>query len=140
MFTSEKGIFYQTIFYPLALVATNCRGTSLEVFVDSPTYTTKRFDKVPYADVSATKDGDRIVLNLVNRHLDQPLETTVECEDRKFAGPVDASVVNGANIKDENDFGATRVAAAAASAELRDGRIAVRLPPHSFTQLRLQLG
>lgn len=140
MFTNEKGLFFQTIFYPLALVATNCKGAALDVFVDCPSYKTKRYDKVPYVDASATKDGDRLVLNLVNRHLDQPLEASVECEDRKLSGPVEASVVNGANIKDENDFGGTKVSTAQAAAELRDGRVVVRLPAHSFTQVQLRVG
>ena len=140
IFTNEKGMFLQTIYYPLALFATNCRGTALDVFVDRPSYKTKRYDKVPYADVSATMEGERPVLNLVNRHLDQPLETTVECEDRKFSGPVEASVVNGANIKDQNDFGVSKVSTAQTTAELRDGRVVVRLPAHSFTQVRLRVG
>ena len=56
MFTSDRGMFLQTIYYPLQLVANNCRGKSLELFRDGPRYTTKRFGDVPYLDCSASYD------------------------------------------------------------------------------------
>ena len=36
IFTNEKGMFLQTIYYPLQLFANNSQGKSLELFVDSP--------------------------------------------------------------------------------------------------------
>ncbi len=71
IFTNEKGLFLQTIYYPLALFANNSRGTALEVFVDSPTYDSKTYKTVPYLDVSAAKDGSTLMLNVVNRHRDE---------------------------------------------------------------------
>jgi alpha-N-arabinofuranosidase len=38
IFTSENGMFRQTIFYPLQLFANNVSGTSLDVFVDCKKY------------------------------------------------------------------------------------------------------
>jgi hypothetical protein len=51
--TDEKGIFLQTIYHPLFLFANNSHGDALELFVDSPTYKTKKHDGVPFLDVSA---------------------------------------------------------------------------------------
>ncbi len=53
IFANEKGLFLQTIYYPLQLFANNSKGKSLELFVDSPKYTSKRFGDVPYLDTSA---------------------------------------------------------------------------------------
>jgi len=47
IFTSETGLFLQTIYYPLQLFASNSFGTALELFVDAPTYSSKRSPKTP---------------------------------------------------------------------------------------------
>src|SRR5258708_3156600 len=44
MFTDEKRLFLQTTFFPLELFSRNSRGTALDLFVDSPTYKTKKYD------------------------------------------------------------------------------------------------
>ena len=71
IFTNDKGMFLQTIYYPLQLFANNSKGKALELFVDSPKYKSKRFDDVPYLDASAAYDNGTLVLNVVNRHRDQ---------------------------------------------------------------------
>ncbi len=38
IFSTKEGSWYQTIFYPLQLFATDCHGTSLDTFVDCDTY------------------------------------------------------------------------------------------------------
>jgi len=43
IFTNEKGMFKQTIYYPLWLFANHASGTSLDVFVDCKTYETGKF-------------------------------------------------------------------------------------------------
>jgi len=45
-----------------------------------------------------------LVLNVVNRHRDQ----TIETEDRQFAGSIARCRVNGPDIKSENDFNKRR--------------------------------
>ena len=50
-----------------------------------------------------------LVLNVVNRHRDQPIEVEFEAQDKQFAGPVEVAEVNGPDIKAENDFGVTKV-------------------------------
>ncbi len=52
-------------------------------------------------------DNGTLVVNVVNRHKDQPIEAEFELQDKQFAGPVAVSEVNGPDIKAENDFGKT---------------------------------
>src|SRR5205085_1589497 len=89
IFTSENGMFLQTIYYPLQLFATNSKGKSLELFVDSPKYTSKHYGDVPYLDTSAAYDNGTLILNAVNRRQDQPIDADLELEDKKFSGIVD---------------------------------------------------
>lgn len=139
IFTNDKGLFLQTIYFPLQLFARNVKGNSLQLLVESPTYKSRRFDSVPYIDASASIDGDSLVLNVVNRHQDQPMDVVIGLEDRRFAGPVSASEVNGPDIKAENDFGKTLVAARERSIAAGGNSLTVSFPPHSYTQLRTTL-
>jgi alpha-N-arabinofuranosidase len=139
IFTDEKRLYLQTIYYPLQLFANNSSGKALELFVDSPKYKCRRFDDVPYLDASAALDHGTLVVNAVNRHRDQALEVDFEIQDKRFAGPVEAVEVNGPDIKSENDFDRTTVQPAARSATAEGPRLRYRLPPHSYTMLKAKL-
>jgi alpha-N-arabinofuranosidase len=136
IFSNDSGLFLQTIYYPLQLFATHTRGKALELFVDSPKYKSRRFDGVPYLDVSASFENGTVVLNVVNRHKDQAIDTEFELEDKQFSGPMAVSEVNGPDIKSENDFGKTLVKVAERSAATDGRKSRVRIAPHSFTMLK----
>ena len=104
IFTNESGLYLQTIYYPLQLIAKNSRGKALDLFVDTPRYNSRRFNGVPYLDISAALDNGTLVLSVVNRNQTQAIETEFEAQDKKFAAAVEAVEVNGPDIKSENDF------------------------------------
>jgi len=139
IFTSETGMFLQTIYYPLQLFASHTRGQALGLFVESPKYESKRFGEVPYLDLSAGYDQGTLVVNVVNRHRDQAIETEFEAQDKQFAGPVEVAEVNGPEIKAENDFGSTKVQTVARSARAEGRKLRYRFPPHSYTMLKAKL-
>jgi alpha-N-arabinofuranosidase len=139
MFTNEKGMFLQTIYYPLQLFANNSKGKALELFVDSPKYPNKRFDEVRYLDASAAYDNGVIVVNVVNRHRDQAVETEFEIEDKQFAGPVEISEVNGSDLKSENNFDSTTVKTVRRSAKADGRKFQYSFPAHSYTMLKAKL-
>jgi alpha-N-arabinofuranosidase len=136
IFTNDKGLFLQTIYYPLQLFSQHVKGNSLDVLVGGPAYKSKRFDSVPYIDASASLDGGNLVLNVVNRHQDQPMEVAIRLEDKSFSGAVLVSEVNGPDIKAENDFGKTLVAARNSNVTASGASLTYTFPPHSYTQLR----
>jgi alpha-L-arabinofuranosidase len=139
MFTNEKGMFLQTIYYPLQLFANNSFGRALQLHVSSPTYESKRFGQVPYLDTSAALEDGTLVINVVNRHRDQPVDAEIEAQDKQFAGPVEVAEVNGPDIKSENDFGSTTVQTVKRSATAQGRRLTYRFPPHSYTMLKAKL-
>jgi alpha-N-arabinofuranosidase len=136
IFTDENGLFLQTIYYPLQLFARNSRGVALELFVDSPTYQSKRFDAVPYLDSSAALDNGVLVLNVVNRHRDQSIDVEIEAEDKQFGGSYAVSEVNGPDIKSENTFGVTNVKAAQKTVSVNGRKLRYSFPPHSYTMIK----
>jgi alpha-N-arabinofuranosidase len=139
IFTNDKGMFLQTIYYPLQMFAANTRGKALELFVDCPKYKSKRFDDVPYLDVSASYDNGGMVLNVVNRHRTQAVEGTFELEDKKFAGAVEGAEVNGPDVKSENDFDKSPVKASPRSAAANGSQLRYSFPPHSYTMLKAKV-
>jgi alpha-N-arabinofuranosidase len=139
IFTNETGLFLQTIYYPLQLFANNSKGKALDLFTDSPKYTSRRLGDVPYLDISAAYDNGTVVLNVVNRHPDQPVEAEFEAEDKQFGGAVEVAEVNGPDIKASNDFGSTKVSAAQNSSMAQGKKFTYRFAPHSYTMLKTKL-
>ncbi len=139
IFTSEQGMFLQTIYHPLQLFANNTKGKALSLHVDSPKYKSTRFDEAPYLDASASYDNGALVLNVVNRHRDQAIETEFEAQDKQFAGPVGISEVNGPDIKAENDFNKTTVKTVEKSASAEGRKLRYNFPAHSYTMLKVKL-
>lgn len=141
IFTNEQGLFLQTIYYPLQLFAANAHGTALELAIESPTYSTKSHSTVPYVDCSAAYKADgSLVLNITNRHLDQPLDVVFEAEDKQFSGGFDVYEVNGPDIKAENDFNKTTVKTTRKASVPATGKmLKYTCPAHSFTMLKGRL-
>lgn len=139
IFTSDTGMFLQTIYYPLELFAAHTRGKALELFVESPKYASKQFGDVPYLDTSAAYDDGTLVLNVVNRSRDQAITAEIEAEDKQFSGDVAITEVNGPDIKAENDFGSAKVGAVERSAQAQGKKLLQSFAPHSYTVLRVKL-
>jgi len=139
MFTSDQGMFLQTIYYPLQLFANNAKGKALELFVDSPRYKTARFDGVPYLDASAAFDNGSLVLSVVNRHRDQPVDVEIEAQDKQFSGTAAVSEINHPDIKAENDFNQTKVKTVERSVTASGHTLRYTFPAHSFTMLKMKL-
>lgn len=137
IFTSEKGMFKQTIYYPLALFANNSFGTALDVFVESPEYETNRYKNVPYLDVSSAYEDGEVVINVVNRHLTESISAEIICQEGLFSGLFSVHEINGPDVKIENTFGSEPVK------NVEKGRVNVEgarftyvFPPHSFTMIK----
>ena len=148
IFTSEAGMFRQTIYFPLELFANNVYGTSLDVFVDCKSYSTDKFSlgvgesstrqkKVPYLDVSATyKDGE-MILSVINRNKEEAITTDILSQTGTFSGDVQITEVNGPDIRSGNDFGKEVVRSATKPViHAKGNTITYTFPPHSFTMIK----
>ncbi|MGQ8338628.1 alpha-N-arabinofuranosidase [Sunxiuqinia sp. A32] len=138
IFTTEKGLFYQTIFYPLQLFANNCFGTAIDAFVDCDTYQVKDRE-VPYLDVSSAydKENDKIILNVVNRHKDTAISTEISSQYGIFNGEATISVVNGNDIKDENSMEKQMVKTQTSSMKVKGEEFTYSFPAHSYTMITI---
>ncbi len=139
IFTNDQGLFLQTIYYPLQLFAANSKGKALNLRVETPQYTSRRFGDVPYLDTSAALDNGTLVVNVTNRHQTQDIVADVDIADKQLSGAVAISEVNGPDIKAENDFNMTRVKTVQRSVSAQGKRLTYTFPAHSFTMLKVKL-
>ena len=111
-----------------------------EFFVGLSEQTTQQSD-VPYLDVSATLQEDgTVIVNVVNRHLDEAIAADVIAQEGSFEGPFEVYEVNGPDIKTVNDFGEEPVTTTRHDDLDVDGeQFTYSFPPHSFTMLKGRL-
>ena len=151
IYTSETGMFKQTIYYPLEMFANNVYGKSLDVFVDCDTYNTEEFfiglgesttkqSNVPYLDVSATYLNNEIIICVVNRNKDKAITTDILCQSGEFTGELQISEVNGPDIKSKNDFNSTLVKTVTKPAvKAKGSKITYAFAPHSITMIKAKI-
>jgi alpha-N-arabinofuranosidase len=106
VFTNKSGMFLQTIFFPFEIYSRTCGDTALDVFWQGDTFSGGGYTGMRVLDVSATLDENKrqLALYVVNRSQSDAAETTIHLTNGCYAGEVQALVVNGSDIKAENNF------------------------------------
>jgi alpha-L-arabinofuranosidase len=106
IFTSEDGMFLQTTFFPMKLYTHECGSLYLASNVQSPTFSSKSYQDVPYLDLSATTDNAKKVLSLavVNRHQSEPITSSIAIDNAHVDGKAQIFEINGASAESENSF------------------------------------
>jgi alpha-L-arabinofuranosidase len=131
----------QTIFHPFAATSRYARGDILRLAIDAPTYETERFGEVPLVDAVATRDDDGVVLFVVNRSLDDPVQLAVDTRPLGAqVGAVECLQLADADRHAYNtatDPDRVRPRAVSLPQPDADGELGVPLPPISWTMVRL---
>ncbi len=148
MFTSllarnEEGQTYRNPFFHMfKLFSTNVSGKSLDVYVDSGKFDGRRYRDIPYLDVSASysEDDQLVVINVVNRNMDEAITTRIVSDTGTFQDEAEVSVVNRDDIEAEYTFEERdRYAPANSTIEAGGASFEFTFAPHSFTQIRVGL-
>jgi len=121
IFTSEKGLFLQPIYFPIAEYGKQRGNLSLDVWVSSPTY---RAGARPlnYLDVSCTLDkkGGAVYLNVLNRSKSQDIPAGIENQTGRIGEAAFVWEMNNPDLKAIHTFGAdTKVRPVTKSITLR---------------------
>ncbi|MCR2764470.1 alpha-N-arabinofuranosidase [Microbacterium sp. zg.B48] len=131
----------QTTFFPFAVTSRLARGVSLELKLDCPTYDTASYGHVPVVDAVATFDeeGGETSVFLVNRSMDEHVAIDI---DVRMLGEVALGELR--SLHDEDMHAANTLQdpdrvrlRGNDTARLRDGTVALSLPPVSWTALTL---
>ena len=145
--TNEKGLFLQTIYFPIVEYGRQRGNTSLDVWVSSPTYKMEnRPQPAPYLDVSSTYDpGTHTVsVNVLNRSKDKDISTRIDNMEGKLENKVSIWEMNNSDLKATHTF-ADDKKLRPVSRNLSTGSESIvsglnyTFPAHSLTVMRLQL-
>lgn len=141
MMVTNGKLWKQTIFYPLQLFAQNCHGIALESFVLSPEYSSGEYKAVPYLDVSNlyNPQTEELVINVVNRHEDQSIETSIENQTGKLSSRATVIELNSAGLMDQNSVDKQLVYPVEKTIATTGNKLVYSFPPHSFTQIRVKI-
>ena len=149
--TNDRGVLRQSTYYPYAWALRYARGRVLDLRVESETYPIvgaglqpdfARNGIVPFVDVVATLDepAKQAAVLLLNRDLDAEREVVLEWADVVPTRVLGCETLTGTDLKAFNTFEAPRrVIPQALAAPAPGARMALRLPPRSYTVLHLGL-
>jgi alpha-N-arabinofuranosidase len=140
---SEGGETYRNpFFYMFKLFSTNARGTSLDAYVESDTFHGLVYKDIPYLDVSTTysEDDGTVVINVVNRNMDQAIVTKIVSDTGEFSGAAAVSVIQADDVRARYTHEKRDDYAPATCTVRADGRsFHYTFAPHSFTQIRVRV-
>lgn len=121
--TGGEGFYRQASSWIQELFLRNKGGTSVDTFVDGPGFPGSYFSEVPYLDVSATRHGDRLVLNVINRDCENGHEFDFHVVGWNATAVVARSI--SGELDDHNDFVTPEAVGIRGLAAPASGRIAI---------------
>ena len=140
---NEEGETYRSPFFHMfKLFSTNARGKSLDAYVQSDTFDGLVYQDIPYLDVSATysEDDGTVVINVVNRNMDETIATEIVSDTGEFTGNAAVSVIQADDVEARYTYEERDDYAPATSIVPADGRsFHYTFAPHSFTQIRVRV-
>ncbi len=141
MMVTNGKLWLQTIYYPLQLFALHCKGHSLETFLECDKYDAGDFKQVPYLDVSSVynEQTKEVFINVVNRHLDKSIETSIASQFGKWASQATVYEVNSQNLTDENTAEMQKVKTKETTINTGSEGFTYSFPAHSFTMIKVKL-
>jgi alpha-L-arabinofuranosidase len=144
IFTNDRGLFLQPIYFPIAEYARQKGNTALALQVSSPTYRIGKRPPLDYLDTSCTYDKTEraVYLNVLNRSAKQDLTARIENQEGKLAGSAGVWQMNHGELKATHTFGddkKVRPVVKTVALTLDRGGFSYTFPAHSLTILRLNL-
>ena len=155
IFTSPDGMYLQTIYHPLHLMAEHVQRLAITTWYDGPRKELPEIPAMPVRtknasqlgpfdviDVSASRSMDcsTATVSLINRHETDAIATTLDFGKGSLTGTALRFEVNGRDITATNDFGDEGGTYVTETQEPVSGsELQVTLPAHSHTFLKLSL-
>ncbi|HTQ29406.1 MAG TPA: alpha-L-arabinofuranosidase C-terminal domain-containing protein [Puia sp.] len=141
MMVTHDTLWLQTIYYPLQLFAINCRGESLDSYLQCDRYDAGEFKQVPYLDVSSVwnRETGELIINVVNRHQDKAIETSILNQAGKLADKGTVYEINSESLYDENSVSAQKVKPVTREINIGGDAFHYSFPPHSFTMIKIKI-
>jgi alpha-L-arabinofuranosidase len=137
---SEKGTFKSPLFYTYKLFSNNCRGNSIDTYVQCDTFNTEKYKGIPYLDVTSVynKETNTVFINVVNRDKDKAISSEIFNDSGIFSGRAEASLVDCDSLDTPFTFDNQKdYVPVTKEIEIKSGKITYSFPAHSFTQIKV---
>jgi alpha-N-arabinofuranosidase len=134
----EKGSFKTPLFYTFKLFSNNCRGSSVDTYVQCDTFSTDKYKGIPYLDVTTVynKETNMVYVNVVNRHKDKTVAADIINNSGAFTGKAEATLVNSESLTDPFTFDKRKqYIPVTKEIKFEENKISYSFPAHSFTQI-----
>lgn len=132
----------QTIYWPFMLASRHGRGTALQLAVEVPSYSAAAADRVPWLDIAGVHDADAGTLTFfaVNRHAGEAIEADVALEGLRPRS-IEHTIIRHDDLEAKNSMQAPDNVAPMPGdgAALSGNGLALTLPPHSYSMIRVTL-
>jgi alpha-N-arabinofuranosidase len=138
----DKGTYKAPLFETFKLFSTNCRGNSIDTYVECDTFSTAKYKGIPFLDVTSvySKETKTVYINVVNRHKDKAITAEVTSSSGNFAGKAEVNVMNASSLEEPFAFDKQEQYKPVTKEIKTDGnRISCSFPPHSFTQIKVKI-
>lgn len=144
IFTNEKGLFLQPIYFPIAEYAKQRGNMALDLWVSSPAYRVGGRAPLNYLDTSATYDkaSGTVFVNVLNRSEKQDIAARLEIVSGKLQGQAQVWEMNHSDLKAVHTFGDDRKVRPVVKSQnlaLSQGAPVYTFPKHSLTILKLKV-
>ncbi len=135
-----KGTYKTPLFYIFKAYSNNCRGNSVDTYVDCGTFNTEKCKDIPYLDVTSvySKETNTVYINVVNRHKDNAITADILSTTSEFTGKAVATLVAGNSLNEQYAF-EKQNEYIPVSEEIKTGgnKLMYSFPAHSFTQIKI---
>jgi len=139
----KKGTYKSSLFYTFKLFSNNCLGNTIDTYVDCDTFNTEMYKGIPYLDVTTvySKESQTIYINVVNRHKDKAITADIVNTSGVFTGKAQTSLVTAESLDEPVVFEKqAQYVPVVKDIETGKNKLTCTFPPHSFTQLKVQVG
>ena len=138
----EKGTFKTPLFHIFKSFSNNCRGKSVDTYVECDTFNTDLYKGIPYLDVTTvySKETSNIIINVVNRHKDKSITADIISASGEFTAKAEATLVAGNILNDAFTYDKQSQYIPVTKVINTDkNRISYSFPAHSFTQIKVEI-
>ena len=138
----EKGSFKTPLFYTFKLFSNNCRGNSIDTYVECDTFNTEKYKGIPYLDVTSvySKETNTVYVNVVNRHEEKAIATDIISSSGRFTGKAEVILVDSDSLTEPFSFDKQeQYKPVTKELKLEANKISYSFPAHSFTQIKVKI-
>ena len=138
----DKRSFKSPLFYAFKLFSNNCRGNSVDTYIECDTFNTEKYKGIPFLDVTTvySKETNTAYINVVNRNKDKAITTEIINSSGVFTGKAEASIVNNDSLTEPFTFEKKdQYTPVVKEIKIEDGKLIYSFPAHSLTQIKVNV-